>query len=122
MKKNKPSLCDVFDIMRELMYKVLKKSFLTRQSFRNLMHMNANSTSKGAHKFCPIHRTIIGESLSSVYNNHDKQKDFLQWYLIKINPLILVMFAKVNKLSKMLILIKLYFLLMSVNPIVKIKV
>ena len=32
------------------------------------------------------------------------------------------MFAKVNKLFKMLILIKLYFLLMSVNPIVKIKV
>ena len=40
--------------------------------------------------------------------------------LFVVNPLELVMFAKVNKLFKMLILIKLYFLLMSVNPIVKI--
>ena len=78
MKKNKPSLCNVFDIMRELTCKVLKKSFLTRHSCRNLMRMNANSRSKEAHKFCPIHRTIISESLSSVYNNHDKQKDLLQ--------------------------------------------
>ena len=32
MKKNKPSLCDVFDIMREIMRKLPKKSFLTRHS------------------------------------------------------------------------------------------
>ena len=41
--------------------------------------------------------------------------------LFVVNPLVLVMFAKVNKLFEMLILIKLYFRLMSVNPIVKIK-
>ena len=39
--------------------------------------------------------------------------------LFVVSPLVLVMFAKVNKLLKMLILIKLCFLLMSVNPIVK---
>ena len=52
MKKNKPSLCDVFDIMREMMCKVLKKSFLTRHSCKIVLLMNANSKSKGAHMFC----------------------------------------------------------------------
>ena len=32
MKKNKPSLCDVFDIMREMMCKLPQKSFRTRYS------------------------------------------------------------------------------------------
>ena len=62
MKKNKPSLRDVFNIMREMMCKLLKKSFLTRHSCKNLMRMNANSISKGAHTFCPTHWTITGES------------------------------------------------------------
>ena len=62
MKKKKPSLCDAFDIMREMMCKLLKKSFLTRHSCQSLMRVNANSKSKGAHTFCPTHWTIIGES------------------------------------------------------------
>ena len=62
MKKNKPSLCDMFDIMREIMCKLLKESFLTRHSCKNLMCMNANSKSKEAYTFCPTHWTIIGES------------------------------------------------------------
>ena len=49
MTKEKPSLCDVFDIMREMMCKPLKKSFLTRHSYKNLMRMNAKSKSKGTH-------------------------------------------------------------------------
>ena len=52
MKKKKTSLCDVFDLMREMMCKLLKKSFLTRHSCKNLMRMNAKSKSKGAHTFC----------------------------------------------------------------------
>ena len=62
MKKNKPNLCNVFDIMREMVCKLLKKSFLTRHSRKNLMCMNANSKSKGAHTFCPTHCTVIGKS------------------------------------------------------------
>ena len=61
-KKNKPSLCDVFDMMREVMCKLLKKSFLAIHSCKNLMRMNAKSKSKGAHTFCIAHWTIIGES------------------------------------------------------------
>ena len=63
---NKPSLCDVFDIMRNMTCKLLKKSFLTRHSCKNLMRMNAKSKSKGTHTFCPTQWTIIGESCSSV--------------------------------------------------------
>ena len=62
MKKNKPSLCDVFDILREMLRKLLKKSFLTRHSCKNVMRIDANSKSKKAHTFCPTHWTIIGES------------------------------------------------------------
>ena len=43
MIKNKPSLCDVFDIIREMMWKLLKKSVLARQE---LVRMNAKNTSK----------------------------------------------------------------------------
>ena len=66
MIKKKPSLCDVFDIMREMMCKLLKKSFLTRHSCKNLMRINAKSKSKGAHTFCPTHWTIFSESCFSV--------------------------------------------------------
>ena len=62
MKKNKPSLCDVLIIIKEIMYKLPKKSFLTRHSCKNLMRMNAKNKSKGAHTFCSTHWPIIGES------------------------------------------------------------
>ena len=62
MKKNKPSLCDLFNIMREMMCKLLKKSFLTRYSSKNLVRMNVNSKSKEAHTFCPTHCTRTDES------------------------------------------------------------
>ena len=52
MIKKKPSLYHVFDIMREMMYKLLKKTFLKRHSCKSLMRMNAKSKSKGAHTFC----------------------------------------------------------------------
>ena len=55
MINRKPSLCDVFDIMREMMCKLLKKSFLTRHSCKNLMRMNAKSKLKGVHTFCPTY-------------------------------------------------------------------
>ena len=61
MIKNKPSLCFAFDITRKMMCKLLKKSFLTRHSCKNLMHMNAKSKSKGSHTFCPTHKTIMGK-------------------------------------------------------------
>ena len=62
MEKNKPNLCYVYDIMRKMMCKLLKKSFPTRHSCKNLMRMNAKSKSKRAHTFCPTHWTIIDES------------------------------------------------------------
>ena len=66
MIKKKPSLCDVFDVMREMMCKLLKKSFLTRHLCKDLMRMNAKSKSNRVHTFSPTHWTIIGESCSSV--------------------------------------------------------
>ena len=36
MKKNKPSLSDMWDIMRETMCKLPKKSFLTRHSYKRV--------------------------------------------------------------------------------------
>ena len=62
--KNNPSLCDVFDIMREMTCKLLKKTFLKRHSCKS--RMNTKSKSREAHTFSPIHCTVIGESCSSV--------------------------------------------------------
>ena len=62
MKKNKPSLCDVLDIIKEMMSKLPKKFFPTRHKSKNLMRMNAKNKSKGAHAFCSTHWNIFGES------------------------------------------------------------
>ena len=55
MKKNKPSLYDALNIMREMMCKLPKKYFLTRHSCETLMRMNAKNTSGGAHTFSSTH-------------------------------------------------------------------
>ena len=53
--KNETSLCDLLDIMGEIMCKYLKKSFLKRHSYKAIMRMISRSKSKGAQMFCPAH-------------------------------------------------------------------
>ena len=43
------------------------------------MGMNTKIKSKGAHTFCSKHWAIIGDSCSSVQNNHDEPKDLQEW-------------------------------------------
>ena len=67
MIKNKLKLCDVVDIVREMMIrKLLKKFVLMRQSYRKLAHMNIKNKLKGVHTVCLTNSTISGESCSSV--------------------------------------------------------
>ena len=51
MKKNKPSLCDALDIMREMMCKLPKKSSLTRNSCKNLSVSTQRINQKGLIRF-----------------------------------------------------------------------
>ena len=45
----------MFDIIRGMMYKILKEFFPTRHSCKNLVLMKEKNNSKGVHVFCATH-------------------------------------------------------------------
>ena len=45
----------MFDIIRGMMYKILKEFFPTRHSCKNLVLMKEKNNSKGVHMLCATH-------------------------------------------------------------------
>ena len=69
----------MFDIIKRMMYKILKEFFPMRHSCKNLVLMKEKNNAKGVHMFCATNSTMSGELCSFVQNNHDQLNSLLEW-------------------------------------------